>query len=209
MGGFTVHFSLKQKYNIFVLVWNLLVLDITNELISSSLTLFYWNYCGLATPYDDIDIGQIGWGNGLRQTAPSHYLNQCWLIINEALSHSPEGNFTGNPEYFYSWYEFENWSFKIAEMRMSLRGKIRLKTALPYLQNSIGHPLGALWEKRRRNYYSNVTWASRLRIIDPLWWKAIGHQWIPIASRQQYESFSMYWEFITLTKVRAGYITPN
>ena len=28
--------------------------------------------------------------------APSHYLNQCWLIISEVLWHSPGGNFTGN-----------------------------------------------------------------------------------------------------------------
>ena len=28
--------------------------------------------------------------------APSHYLNQCWLIISKVLRHSPEGNFTGN-----------------------------------------------------------------------------------------------------------------
>ena len=26
-------------------------------------------------------------------TAPSHYLNQCWLVISEALWHPPEGNF--------------------------------------------------------------------------------------------------------------------
>ena len=29
------------------------------------------------------------------QTAPSHYLNQCWLIISEVLWHSPKGKFTG------------------------------------------------------------------------------------------------------------------
>ena len=28
--------------------------------------------------------------------APSHYLNQCWLIISEILRHSPEGNFAEN-----------------------------------------------------------------------------------------------------------------
>ena len=27
-------------------------------------------------------------------TAPSHYLNQCWLIVNKAQWYSPEGNFT-------------------------------------------------------------------------------------------------------------------
>ena len=29
-------------------------------------------------------------------TAPSHYLNQCWLIISEVQWHSSEGNFTGD-----------------------------------------------------------------------------------------------------------------
>ena len=28
------------------------------------------------------------------QMAPSHYLNQCWLLISEVLWHSPERNFT-------------------------------------------------------------------------------------------------------------------
>ena len=29
-------------------------------------------------------------------TSPSHYLNQCWLMISEVLQHSPDGNFTEN-----------------------------------------------------------------------------------------------------------------
>ena len=29
-------------------------------------------------------------------TAPSHYLNQCWLMISEVLWHSPNNNFTEN-----------------------------------------------------------------------------------------------------------------
>ena len=41
--------------------------------------------------------------------APSHYLNQCWLIISEVFWHPPEGNFTGNVQAIYSWYEFENY----------------------------------------------------------------------------------------------------
>ena len=40
--------------------------------------------------------------------APSHYLNQCWLIISEVLRHSPEGNFTGNAPDIYHWYDFGN-----------------------------------------------------------------------------------------------------
>ena len=47
------------------------------------------------------------------QLAPSHYLNQCWLIISEVLWHSPEGNFIGNYQDIYSRYEFENYLFTI------------------------------------------------------------------------------------------------
>ena len=39
--------------------------------------------------------------------APSHYLNQCWLIISEVLRHSPEGNFTGNAPDIYHWYDWK------------------------------------------------------------------------------------------------------
>ena len=45
--------------------------------------------------------------------APSHYLNQCWLITCETLWHSPEGNFTGNAQGIFPWYEFENYFSKI------------------------------------------------------------------------------------------------
>ena len=42
-------------------------------------------------------------------TAPSHYLNQSWLII----WHQSEDNFTGNPEDIYFWYDFENELFQL------------------------------------------------------------------------------------------------
>ena len=37
-------------------------------------------------------------------TAPSHYLNQCSLIISEVLWHSSEDNFTGNTQDICPWY---------------------------------------------------------------------------------------------------------
>ena len=40
-------------------------------------------------------------------TAASRYLNQCWLIVNEVLWHSPEGYFTRNAEDISPWCEFE------------------------------------------------------------------------------------------------------
>ena len=46
-------------------------------------------------------------------TAPSHYLNQCWLTISEILWHSPESNFTENTKDIYLWNEFEIYKFYI------------------------------------------------------------------------------------------------
>ena len=46
-------------------------------------------------------------------TAPSHYLNQCWLIMNGVLWYSPYNNFTGSARDINSWYEFENYNFEI------------------------------------------------------------------------------------------------
>ena len=40
-------------------------------------------------------------------TAPSHYLNQCWLNISVALWHSTENDFTRIAQYIYPWYQFE------------------------------------------------------------------------------------------------------
>ena len=49
-------------------------------------------HCGLVMPYDNIHLVQH-WLSGWL-AAPSHYLNQCWLGINEAHRHLAEVNFT-------------------------------------------------------------------------------------------------------------------
>ena len=40
-------------------------------------------------------------------TAPSHYLNQCWLILSEVLWHLLERNFTGGALAIILFYVFE------------------------------------------------------------------------------------------------------
>ena len=61
-------------------------------------------------------------------TAPSHYLNQCWLIIRGVLWHSPDGSFTRYGQDICSWYEFGNYKFKISTA--SPRGQwVKQKTA--------------------------------------------------------------------------------
>ena len=44
-------------------------------------------------------------------TAPSHYLNQCWLLISEVLWHSLPSILTAPAQSCY--YKFENYTFKI------------------------------------------------------------------------------------------------
>ena len=45
--------------------------------------------------------------------APSLYLNQCWLFINEALWHSSKGYFKRSARDIYHRYEFENYWCKM------------------------------------------------------------------------------------------------
>ena len=45
--------------------------------------------------------------------APSHYLNQCWLIINKVLWHSPEGIIMRRSEDTNQWNKIENYIFRI------------------------------------------------------------------------------------------------
>ena len=48
------------------------------------------------------------------RTAPSHYLNQCWLIINKVKWHSSDSNFTRDNSAINHWNSFENHSSKIS-----------------------------------------------------------------------------------------------
>ena len=66
-------------------------------------------------------------------TAPTHYLNHCWLI-SIILWHSPEGNYTGTAQDIFPWYEFEKYCFKITAV--SPRGQW-VKIGKPL----IGHPV--------------------------------------------------------------------
>ena len=45
--------------------------------------------------------------------APICCQDQCWLIINDILLHSSEGNFTGNAQDSHLWNELENYWLKI------------------------------------------------------------------------------------------------
>ena len=46
-------------------------------------------------------------------TAPSHFLNQCWLIISGDIWYSPMGNFTWNAQYL-----IHDMSLKVYDLRL-------------------------------------------------------------------------------------------
>ena len=47
-------------------------------------------------------------------TAPSHYLNQCWLIINKVQPHSSGNHFTKDTSAINHLNQFENYMFKFS-----------------------------------------------------------------------------------------------
>ena len=69
--------------------------------------------------------------------APSHCLNQCWLLISEVLWHSPKSNLTVSAQATILYNEFENYTFKITAI--SPRGQwVKSVSQLSYLYN--GNP---------------------------------------------------------------------
>ena len=49
-------------------------------------------------PWGIIELGQYWFRLAFCLMAPSHYQSQCWILINEGLWHSPEGDFIGNTQ---------------------------------------------------------------------------------------------------------------
>ena len=49
-------------------------------------------------------------------TAPSHYLNQCWVIVSGVHWHSPKNNSSMNVQATILYNRFENYIFKIASI---------------------------------------------------------------------------------------------
>ena len=66
-------------------------------------------------------------------TAPSHYLNQCWLIINEVEWHSSMGNFTRDTTAIKHWNYLK---IKCLKCHSNLPGANELRSSAVVLQFS-------------------------------------------------------------------------
>ena len=97
-------------------------------------------------------------------TAPSHYLNQCWLIISKVLWHSSEDIIIRRFEDTNQLSKIENYIFKIT--LRSPRGQwvkiIRLERITPQVR--VSHEYGACYIIIRRNSGNLDTSACKLWI---------------------------------------------
>ena len=69
-------------------------------------------HCGLVTLYGDIFGSTLAQVMACCLRAPSHYLNQCWLIISGLLQHAYQSNFIGCVREFNLQHELENYSLE-------------------------------------------------------------------------------------------------
>ena len=68
-----------------------------------SLKFLLLTHCGLVMPYGDRSGSKLAQVMACCLTAPSHYLNQCWLIISKVQWHSYQGNFTRDASTVGQW----------------------------------------------------------------------------------------------------------
>ena len=91
----------------------------------------YWEYlthCGLVTPYGkrpELALAQV--------MAPSHYLNQCLIINNHVLWHSPESNRPISQMHYPNMHQF------VTEMCTHVHISVMMRCI-------VGYGTGALWD---------------------------------------------------------------
>ena len=104
--------------------------------------------------------------------APSHYLNQNWIIIREGLRHIPESNLTGNSQHSFTCYWFENCHLRLQmhfPFANQLRKKMRLKCCLPWVALCV----------QCRNILTHLALKSKYycRCDDVIKWKHFPRNW--------------------------------
>ena len=123
MSDYATHRGISIRKN-----WNIRFNCCWNTYISST-------HCGLLTSYGNTDLVQVmAWC----LTAPSHYLNQCWLLISGVLWNPSESNSIARAQAIIL-HELESYILKITVI--STRGHcvitVYTKNKTPCLQNSV------------------------------------------------------------------------
>ena len=112
-------------------------------------------------------------------TAPSHYLNQHWLIISEVLWHAPERKFTAIDQVDILYNELENYNFKIiATIRRGqwvnpLRSRQRTDISQVLFSNKFSVKITVFWFKFHWNLFAGV----QLTLSQHWFRKRLGTKW--------------------------------
>ena len=98
--------------------------------------------------------------------APSHYLNQCWLLISEVLWLSPENNFTSCVPATIQHHAHDNYMFNIAATfprRQWVNHIIRLPSPHGDIMNT------CFWLFKLKLLQVDADWWWLMRVIDDDW----------------------------------------
>ena len=105
----------------------LIFLKINSTQIELTISFHPLTHCSLMTPYGDRSGSALSQEMACCLTAPSHYLNQCWLIFSKVQWHSVEGNLTRDSSPINHYNKLENYLSKIY---LNLPGANELSTLL-------------------------------------------------------------------------------
>ena len=89
-------------------------------------TSYFFHVDGITYLCPDPNVGLANFGS---LTAPSHHLNQCWLIIKSLLWHSPHSYLNRNTHEPNQWYASE---IVLLRLVPHLQGASELKWRLPW-----------------------------------------------------------------------------
>ena len=200
------------------LFWSALVQGIDCHLISPSHYLDQWwhivnkiirntspcNFCG-----NDFDINSwwpssTKWQHWSRPmawclTAPSHYLNQCWLFISEVVWHLHESNFTTCVKAYILYNGIEKYTLKLLP---------HLAEANELTHWSLGDAAIILNVESLSIYYRLSSWALIVKSLtgecywstELLWWWVIigsGNGLVPSGNKPLTEIYVATWHHYT------------
>ena len=147
-------------------------------------------------------------------TAPSHYLNQCWLVMNETRWHLVEDNFIKTfPDITLSKKVFENNIFeKILQLLLGANKLTLLTLKFPYLSTRVCYK-GVCCEYKVRSMLYHCQWQNtgckNTGTLTYCW--DIGHQWPPsgtsLAKNYRYVHNNYFPQWINRTSANKQNLT--
>ena len=132
--------------------------------------------------------------------APSHYLNQCWLIIKEVLWHSPQSNLIRSAHELKLYHVFRDYTFKITATSLTGQWINRIMLVLqtptrPGHKHTMDTPyfilIGQLWAVFFNIWGEFLCWTVQDLIVKESVLFA-NHQWIFCVGNQNFNE-TAYW----------------